>query len=219
MGIHIHIKDEFNGGGRYERRPYTAAFSEVLSEFSKARETLVEALTRAAGNGDYNAVAGLTVRLKRADTLKNEVERLREEWQAVFHPEAIEMELFAPPPSDSQAALGVPDQYDLCNPTLQALRTLGGRGRRREIADTVIDQMHLTDEITRQLHEGGPQTELEWQLGWARTILKTCGLVDNPQPGLWVLTEAGSRQQWMDAGEVKVLYRQHLDRRRQRDQG
>ena len=196
-----------------------AAFSEVLSEFSNARKILVEALTRAAGNGDYNAVAELTTRLKRADTLKNEVERLREEWQAVFHPEAIEMELFAPPPSDSQAALGVPDQYDLCNPTLQALRTLGGRGRRREIADTVIDQMHLTDEITRQLHEGGPQTELEWQLGWARTILKTCGLVDNPQPGLWVLTEAGSRQQWMDAGEVKVLYRQHLDRRRQREQG
>lgn len=196
-----------------------AAFSEVLSEFSKARENLVEALTQAAEIGDYNAVAELTARLKRADNLKNEVERLREEWQTVFHPEAIETELFVLTPSDSQAALDVPDQYDLCTPTLQALRALGGRGRIREIVDTVIDQMSLTDEITRQLHGGGPQTELEWQLGWARTILKTCGLVDNPQPGLWVLTEAGSRQQWMDVGEIKVLYRQHLDRRRQRDQG
>ena len=135
-----------------------AAFSEVLSEFSKAREILVEALTRAAGIGDYNAAAELTTRLKRADTLKNEVERLREEWQAVFHPEAIEMELFASPPSDSLAALGVPDQYDLCTPTLQALRALGGRGRRQDIADTVIDQMNFTDEITRQLHEGGPSS-------------------------------------------------------------
>ena len=196
-----------------------AAFGEVLSEFSKAREILVEALTQAAEIGDYNAVAELTARLKRADNLKNEVERLREEWQTVFHSEAIETELFASPPSDSQAASDVPDQYDLCTPTLQALRALSGRGRIREIVDTVIGQMDLTDEITRQLHEGGPQTELEWQLGWARTILKTCGLVDNPQPGLWVLTEAGSRQQWMDAGEIKVLYRQHLDRRRQRDQG
>ena len=196
-----------------------AAFSEVLSEFPKAREILVEAITRSAETGDYNAVAELTARLKRADTLKNDMERLREEWQAVFHPEAIETELFASPPADSEVAFGVPGQYDLCSPTLQALRALGGRGRIREIVDKVIAQMYLAEEITGQLHEGGPQTELEWQLGWARTILKTCGLVDNPQPGVWVLTEASSRQQWMDAGEIKVLYRQHLDRRRQRDQG
>ena len=64
--------------------------------------------------------------------------------------------------------------------------------------------MNFTDEITRQLHEGGPQTELEWQLGWSRTILKTCGLMDNPDPGFWVLTDAGSRQTWMDAREVKA---------------
>ena len=193
------------------------ALGEVLSEFSKARETLVKAFTRAAEVGDYDSVAELTERLKRADALKNEAERLCEEWQAVFHPEAIEMELFASPPADSQAAFGVPDQYDLCSPTLQALRALSGRGQIRDIVETVIDQMNFTDEITRQLHEGGPQTELEWQLGWSRTILKTCGMVDNPQPGLWVLTEAGSQQQWMDVGEVKVLYRQHLDQRRQRE--
>lgn len=196
-----------------------AGFGEILSEFSKSRETLVEALASAAGTGDYNAVAELTARLKRADTLKNEVERLREEWQAIFHPEDTEVELFASPPSEGQTAFGVPDQYDLCSPTLQALLAMSGRGRIRDIVETVIDQMSLTDEVTRQLHGGGPQTELEWQLGWARTILKTCGLVDNPQPGLWVLTEAGSRQQWMDAAEIKVLYRQSLDRRRQREQG
>ena len=196
-----------------------AVFGNVLSEFSRARETLVETLTRAASAGDYVAVANLTERLKRADALKNEVERLCEEWQNVFNPEAIDAELLEPPPYDSQAAFGVPDQYDLCGPTLQALLTLGGRGRIRDIVETVIDQMNFTDEITRQLHVGGPQTELEWQLGWTRTILKTCGLVDNPQPGLWVLTESGSRQTWMDAGEVKVLYRENLDRRRQRDRG
>ena len=194
-------------------------FGNVLSEFSKGREALVQALTRAAGIGDYDAVAELTERLRRADALKNEVERLCEEWQAVFPSEAIDAELLEPPPYDSQAAFGVPDQYDLCSPTLQALRALGGGGRIRDIVETVIGQMSFTEEVTRQLHQGGPQTELEWQLGWARTILKTCGLVDNPQPGLWVLTEAGSRQQGMDAGEVKVLYREHLDRRRQRERG
>ena len=197
-----------------------AAFGEVLTEFSQAREILLEALTHAAGIGDHNTVAQLTVRLKRADTLKNEVERLREEWKSVFHPEpeAIETELFALSPLDGQAASGVPDQYDLCSPTLEALRKLGGRGRIKDIVETVIDQMNFADETTRQLHEGGPQTELEWQLGWARTILKTCGMLDNPQSGLWVLTEVGLSQHWMDASEIKVLYRQHLNQRRQRDQ-
>lgn len=196
-----------------------AVFGNVLSEFSKGREDLVQALTRAAGIGDYDAVAELTERLKRADALKDEVERLCEEWQAVFPFEGIDEEAFEPPPYDGRTAFGVPDQYDLCSPTLQALRAMDGRGRIRDIVETVIDQMGFTDEITRQLHDGGPQTELEWQLGWARTILKTCGLVDNPQQGLWVLTDAGSRQTWLDAGEVKVLYRQSLDRRRQREQG
>ena len=196
-----------------------AAFGEVFSEFSRSRELLVKALTCAAEVGDYDSVAELTERLKRADTLKNEVKRLSEEWQAIFHPEAIETEFFASPPAEGQAAFGVPDQYDLCSPTLQALCTLSGRGWIRDIVETVIDQMGFTDKVTRQLHEGGPQTELEWQLGWARTILKTCGLVDNPQPGLWVLTDAGLRQQWMDPGEVKLLYRQNLDQRRQRGQG
>ena len=194
------------------------AFGEILSEFDEARAGLVEALARAAESGDYGSVAELTERLKRADTLKNEVERLGEEWQAVFLSDDTETEPLEPP-ADSRTAFGVPDQYDLCSPTLQALRALGGRGRIRDIVETVIDQMGITGEVTRKLHEGGPQTELEWQLGWARTILKTCGLVDNPQPGLWVLTEAGSRQQRMEAGEVKVLYRQHLDLRRQREQG
>ena len=194
-------------------------FGNVLSEFAKGREDLVQALTRAAEIGDYDAVAELTERLKRADALKDEVERLQEEWQAVFPSEVIDAESFEPPPYDGRTAFGVPDQYDLCSPTLQALRAMGGRGRIRDIVETVIQQMNFTDEITRQLHEGGPKTELEWQLGWARTILKTCGLVDNPQQGLWVLTDAGSRQQRMDAGEVKVLYRQSLDRRRQREQG
>lgn len=181
------------------------AISEALSELSKARTTLVESIARAASEGDYEEVGELTEPLKRTDSLKDGIERLREEWQAVFHPETVETELFAPPSDGSQAALGIPDQYELCSPTLQALHALDGRGRIRDIVDTVIGQMGFTDEVTRPLHEGGPQTELEWQLGWARTILNTCGLVDNPQPGLWVLTETGSRQQRIGAAEVKVL--------------
>ena len=191
-------------------------FDLVLDELSKSRENLVKEITVAAESGDYNAIAELMGRLKRADILKNELERLQEEWQSVFHPEAVQTELPKMPSAGNPPAIVVPDQYELCSPTLQALRTLSGRGRIWEIDETVIDQMQLPEEVTRQLHEGGPQTELEWQLGWARTILKTCGMIDNPQQGSWELTESGSRQQWLEAAVIKSLYRQRLDQRRQR---
>ena len=64
--------------------------------------------------------------------------------------------------------------------------------------------MQLPEEITRQLHESG-QTNVEWELGWARTILKRCGLIDNPQRGAWELTEAGYNQQWLTAAEWQTL--------------
>ena len=73
--------------------------------------------------------------------------------------------------------------------------------------------MQLPDYVTQQLHGGSHQTELEWQLGWARTVLKTCGLVDNPRPGVWVLTELGSRQQSVEPDHIKSLYRQSLEAR------
>ena len=191
------------------------AIQSVLDKFPQLRENLVEELTVAAKSGDYSAISEITSRLKRADVLQNELDRLQEELLLVFHPESVKAELSGMVSASDNLAVPVPDEYELCSPTLQALRTLGGNGRRRDITQTVIEQMHLSDEVTQVLHEDGPQTELEWQLGWARTILKTCGMVDNPQQGLWELTESGSLQNWLEAVEFKALYRQHLNRRRQ----
>lgn len=50
-------------------------------------------------------------------------------------------------------------------------------------------------------------------------ILKTCEMIDNPQPGIWELTEPGARQQRLEAAEIKKLYYQRLDERRQRGNG
>ena len=100
----------------------------------------------------------------------------------------------------------VPREYELCSPTLQVLHKLGGSGSVQEISDTVIRQLKLPDELVGQLHGTGPQTELDYRLAWARTVLKTCGLIANSQPSVWALTEKGSRQPSVDPVEIRRQY-------------
>ena len=159
----------------------------------------------AADLGDYDAVTELTGRLKRADILKTELERLQEEWQSVFNPESVPAELLEPPPFDENASVIVPDRYELCSPTLQALRTLRGQGQNRDIAQKVIEQMQLPAEVIRQPH----RTELESELGWARSTLKTCKMIVNSQHrmGVWELTEAGTHQKELTPAEWEALLR------------
>ena len=101
----------------------------------------------------------------------------------------------------------IPKFQELLNATLDALRALGGSGSTQEIVETVIQRLGLPDEVAQQLHGEGPQTELEYQLGWARSNLKICEWLSNSQRGVWVLTEEGSHQQSVDAIAVRRFVR------------
>ncbi len=104
----------------------------------------------------------------------------------------------------------VPREYELCDPTVQAMRSLGGAGSIQDIAQAVINQMQLPEELVWQTHGNTCQTELEYRLAWARTVLKTCGFVDNPKRGFWALTEEGLCQSRIDSEEIRRMY---LERR------
>ena len=88
----------------------------------------------------------------------------------------------------------VPKTQKLLNLTLEAIEALGGSGSIREIVESVIERTRQPDAVVRQLHKGGPKTELEYRLGWARTYLKNDGLIENSQRGIWTLTPKGRRQ-------------------------
>lgn len=100
----------------------------------------------------------------------------------------------------------VPREYELCDPTVKALRSLGGAGSIQDITQAVIDQMRLPGELVCQTHGNSSQTELEYRLAWARTVLKACGFVENPKRGFWALTERGLRQSTIDAEETRRMY-------------
>lgn len=83
-----------------------------------------------------------------------------------------------------------PTQIELIEPVFIALRSLGGSANISEIRDKVIEMLQLSDEIVDEPHKGSAsqQTELEYQLAWARTRLKAFGAITNSQRGVWMIT-------------------------------
>ena len=104
----------------------------------------------------------------------------------------------------------VPTEYELCDPTVQSLRTLGGTGSIQDIPQDVIHRMRLPDELVRRPHGNSRQTELGYRLAWARTVLQTCGFIHNPKHGVWGLTEEGVHQPVIDSAKIRRFYLEHL---------
>jgi restriction system protein len=100
------------------------------------------------------------------------------------------------------------------NPTLVAIRQLGGSGSNKEIADEVIKQQRIPDNVAQKLQKNGPMTELEYRLAWTRTCLKIFGIVDNSQRGIWSITDKGYQQESVNPDEVQDFVLAHRKRRR-----
>ena len=72
-----------------------------------------------------------------------------------------------------------------------ALKSLGGSGRNTEISEKIIELANLSEEQISELHKGGPQSEVDYQVAWARTYLKASGYLENSGNSVWSLTEKG----------------------------
>lgn len=102
------------------------------------------------------------------------------------------------------------------NPTLSALRALGGSGSIQEIVGEVISDMGLPAEIVDAPHEGSSMTKLEYRAAWARTYLKYAGLIENSDRGVWALTPEGQKTAKIDARRlVREIRRKQRERRKE----
>jgi len=83
-----------------------------------------------------------------------------------------------------------PTQLELVEPTFSALVELGGSATISEIYDCVVAMLNLPDSVIDEPHKGNAsqQTELEYQLAWARTRLKNYGAISNSKRGVWMIT-------------------------------
>ena len=110
----------------------------------------------------------------------------------------------------------VPAYHELLNPTLAALRRLGGSAAITELLEQVVEDLRLPQEVVEHPHPGaGNTTELGYRLAWARTYLKKYGVVTNSARGVWALTPRGHEQETVDPQEVVRLVREQSARERQ----
>ena len=92
----------------------------------------------------------------------------------------------------------IPSRTELMDPTLHALRTLGGSATIDELLRHVIQALDLSPEVVEAGRLSGTRTDLAYQLAWARTYLKKLGLIDNSQRGVWSLTKKGHETTHVD---------------------
>lgn len=105
----------------------------------------------------------------------------------------------------------VPQYHELLNPVLEALHRLGGSAAIAELNEEVSESLDLAIEDLSEAH-GNRGTELEYRLAWARTYLKSFGLLDNSSRGIWVLTPLGTTVEAVDPEEVKRFVRSKQSR-------
>lgn len=106
----------------------------------------------------------------------------------------------------------LPSQLQLMWPALQALHELGGSGRNQEINDCTAAIIGLSEAQLNVLHSGGPMSEFEYRMQWARTYLGRLGAVENSSRGVWSVTDKGQSLTEEDAlsfeTEVRAIYAQ-----------
>jgi restriction system protein len=102
----------------------------------------------------------------------------------------------------------LPTYDNLFEPTIKALKVLGGSGSIQEIYDKVCELEGYSEEQQSVLRKKGSQTEVAYRLAWARTYLKTYGLLENVGRGVWSLTEQGRNLKTVDKKEINRVVKQ-----------
>ncbi len=107
------------------------------------------------------------------------------------------------PETNNTIAALVPKYGKLIEPTFQALKRLGGSGKNDEILNQIIIDLSLTDEIVDYPHLGNiNQTELAYQLAWARTYLARYGVIMNSKRSVWAICEKWLSVDHVDENEI-----------------
>lgn len=97
---------------------------------------------------------------------------------------------------------------------------MGGSASIAELYESVVEDMHLPEDILSISHGDGTMSEVEYRLAWARTYLKKAGAIDNSERGVWNLTAKGRSFTEEDAANVVRIVRanEQATRKKGRDQ-
>ena len=113
----------------------------------------------------------------------------------------------------------VPSINYFLNPVLAALHELGGSASRGELKnkvfENIVENMGLPPAVLQVPAGQGNRMMVDYRVGFAITILKWSGLIDNSERGVWSLTEKGRKTRKVDLEEVEKSVRQKKQIRKQ----
>jgi restriction system protein len=96
----------------------------------------------------------------------------------------------------------VPTFDELMDPTVQALKHLGGSASIDELVPEIVRLLGLPQEVADVPHGTTGRTELEYRSAWARTYLRKAGLLENSERGIWALTPEGAKVGSLDGRQI-----------------
>lgn len=103
----------------------------------------------------------------------------------------------------------IPKYDDFFEPTLRAIKDLGGSGTVQEIYDKVCELEGFSEEQQAILHKDGPQSEIYYRMAWARTYLKNYGTIESIGRSIWALTSKGKELQDIDKKDIRRFVQQN----------
>ena len=98
----------------------------------------------------------------------------------------------------------LPRYTEFMHPVLRALDRLGGSARLNEIDEAVAVDLGLSDSDLSITYEATGAAILPDRMSWARSYMKTAGLLESGGRGVWVLTDQGREAVTWTANEVKL---------------
>lgn len=97
----------------------------------------------------------------------------------------------------------IPRYPKLIMPVFTALRELGGSGKNDEILNQVIVDLNISEEVSDIPHGSrGNQSELSYQLAWARTYLSKYGVITNSARSVWSIAPAYAGIETLNTKEI-----------------
>lgn len=98
-----------------------------------------------------------------------------------------------------------PQFLRFCIPIVETLKALGGSGKAKEVTDTVLERLHISEREQAQTLKNGA-SRVRNQVAWARFYLAKADWLDASRRGVWALTERG-RTVHLSPHEVMQLFK------------
>ncbi len=105
----------------------------------------------------------------------------------------------------TEPLIPLPKYDDLLKPLLEVVADLGDSGSNEEIDDAVIGKLGINQTQLDVTYPKSGAAVFPDRIAWARSWLKTAGLLDNPKRGVWILTEEGRASLAKTNDELKQI--------------